>query len=283
MMNKSIIITLIVITSIFIIIYLTLSHSTSAWSALGVGILVNIISGPIYFAIVEGLYNVKNFQLFWKSYIVYRSKDVRFSISYIFRIPVEDKYLLVKNRKYNYYQPVGGAYKTLPGVENVFKKLGVVTDNRFETSHGIAKNDLRFRVKGKYVLDIIRWFNSKENRETSQWREFCEELLTTNIIEDKHAFRYIDYEYTNTIITPMQKAKQLECQEILIYEIYDLIPNDEQKVELKRLLTIGDTGDLKFADTTLINKLGFDERTKEVIYDIAPHTKWTLLEKYSNE
>jgi hypothetical protein len=33
----------------------------------------------------------------------------------LFRIRSNGKYLLVKNRKQNYYQPVGGAYKTLPG------------------------------------------------------------------------------------------------------------------------------------------------------------------------
>ncbi|QEE49118.1 hypothetical protein FUA48_05840 [Flavobacterium alkalisoli] len=282
-MNKGIIVTLIVITSILAIIYLTILNSTSIWSALAIGLLINIVSGPIYFAIVEGLYNLKNFKLFWKSYIKYRKSDVRFSISYIFRIPVKDKYLLVKNRKYNYYQPVGGAYKTLPGVEVVFKKLGIVTDNKFETSHGIAKNDLRFRVKGKRVLDVIKWFNSKENREISQWREFCEELLTTDIIQNKHAFRYIDYEYVTTLITPMQKAKKLDCQEILIYEIFDLVPNNDQIIELERLLEIGDTNEIKFADSTLISRLGFDERSKEVIYDIAPHTKWAHFEKYSEE
>ena len=34
-------------------------------------------------------------------------------MSYIYRIQVNDKYLLVKNSKWNYYQPVGGVYKIL--------------------------------------------------------------------------------------------------------------------------------------------------------------------------
>ena len=208
---------------------------------------------------------------------------MRFSISYVFRINVDGKYLLVKNRNADYYQPVGGAYKSLPSISPIIRKYSIKPDNRFETTHGIAKNDLMFRVKGKYVLDIIKWFNSKENRETSQWREFCEELLSTNIIADKTAFRYIDYEYANTLITPMQKAKKLGCQEILIYEIFDLIPNDEQLIELKRLLEIGDNEQVKFADETLIKNLGFDERSKEVIYEIGAHTKWTLFEKWTVE
>jgi hypothetical protein len=282
-MRRKIIIILIVLTSICCIWWLTEYHNTNIWTVVIVSLLINVVSGPLYYFIVEGLYNFKKFGLFWKSYVIFRNKDVRFSISYIFRIKVKDKFLLVKNRKGGYFQPVGGAYKTLPGIETIFKKYKVQPDNRFETSHGIAKNDLRFRVKGKNVMNIINWFESRENREISQWREFCEELLTTNIITDKHAFRYIDYEYSATLQTPMKKAKKLDCQEILIFEIFDLIPNDEQKIELERLLLVGDTEEVKFADEILIKKLGFDERTKETIYEIGAQTKWTLLEKWTDD
>lgn len=282
-MRKSIIILLIVVSSIFCVWWLTQYHGTNVWTVVVVSLLINIISGPVYFVLIEGLYNLKSAGLFWKSYVLNHNRDIRFSISYVFRIKVKDKYLLVKNRKGNYYQPVGGAYKTLPGAEAIFKKYKVSPDNKFETSHGIAKNDLRFRVKGKYAMKIINWFNSRENREISQWREFCEELLTTNIIANKSAFRYIDYEYSATLQTPMKKAKKLDCQEILIYEIFDLIPNDDQKVELESMLANGDTHEIKFADEILIKNLGFDERTKETVYDIGAHTKWTLFEKWTDD
>ncbi|MBN8786639.1 MAG: hypothetical protein J0I84_06075, partial [Terrimonas sp.] len=168
----------------------------------------------------------------------------------------------------------------------VFKKYEVKTDRRFVTDDGIAKNDLRFRLPGQFVLRIIRWFNSREDRETSQWREFCEELLTTNIIEDKedkHAFRYIDYRYVKTIQTPIQKAKNLNCQEVLIFEIFDLVPNNEQIDVLNKLYQKGDTDQVKWADEIIINSLGFNERTKEMEYEIGAHTKWAVNEKYSKE
>lgn len=262
--------------------YGTQYYSSNKWTVVIVALLINLISTPVYYVFIEGLYNANKISLFLKSYFLYYNKNVRFSISYIFRIQVKDKYLLVKNRKGKYYQPVGGAYKTLPGIESVFKKFKVIPDNRFETSHGIAKNDLRFQVKGRYVMEVINWFHSRENRETSQWREFCEELLTTNIL-NKHLFRYVDFEYSATLQTPMKKAKKLDCQEILIYEIFDLVPNDEQKVELENLLSLGDTDEFKFADKILIEKLGFDERTKEIEYEIGAHTKWTLLEKWTDD
>ncbi|MFR1445737.1 hypothetical protein ACLUYJ_19425, partial [Acinetobacter baumannii] len=102
----------------------------------------------------------------------------------------------------NYYQLVGGVYKRFASSEELFKKYRVKSDRQFETEHGIAKNDLRIQVLGKYVLDIIKWFGSKEDREISQWREFCEELLSTEIL-DKRLFRYIDYKYVDTLQIPL--------------------------------------------------------------------------------
>ncbi len=272
------------LSGIGVIVYILLTKDASKpLPALGIAICVNIITVPLYVAIVEGLYWLKDLPLVFKTQIIYRNRDVRISISYLFRIKSNGQYLLVKSRKGNYFQLVGGAYKTLPGAEKVFKKYKVKPDNRFETDQGIAKNDLRFRLPGKNVLSIIQWFNSREDRETSQWREFCEELLTTNILQDKHAFRYIDYSYVTTIQTPIQKAKNLKCQEILIYEIFDLIPNDVQTKKLDELNQKGNSAEVIWADEVIINSLGFNERTKNMDHEIGPHTKWAVNEKYSKE
>ncbi len=162
------------LSGIAVIVYILLTKDASKpLPALGIAICVNIITVPLYVAIVEGLYWLKDLSLVFKTQVIYRNRDVRISISYLFRIKSNGQYLLVKSRKGNYFQLVGGAYKTLPSAEKVFKKYKVKPDNRFETDHGIAKNDLRFRLPGKNVLSIIQWFNSREDRETSQWREFC--------------------------------------------------------------------------------------------------------------
>ncbi|MDZ4810877.1 MAG: hypothetical protein SGI96_21790 [Bacteroidota bacterium] len=283
-MRKNIAEGLVFIAGIALIVYILIYSDTSKpIPALLIAVAVNIITSPLYVGIIEGIYNVRKLPLVFKTKILYKNKDVRLSISYLFRIKSNGKYLLVKNRKGNYYQLVGGAYKTLPGVEKVFKDNSVKLDKRFETEHGIAKNDLRFRLPGRNVMRIIRWFNSREDRETSQWREFCEELLTTNIIKDKHTFRYIDYKYVTTIQTPIQRAKNLSCQEILIYEIFDLITNDEQITVLEELYKEGNTDKVKWADEIIINSLGFDERKKEMEYEIGAHTKWAINEKYSIE
>jgi hypothetical protein len=131
------------------------------------------------------------------------------------------------------------------------------------------------------VLNIIKWFNSKEDREISQWREFCEELLSTEIL-DKHLFRFIDYKYVDTLQTPLQKAKYLDCQEILIYEIFDLIPNTEQEKALGDLSDKGNN-DLKWASEMLVNSLGFNEWDKKPEFEIGAHTKWAINMSYSYE
>ena len=124
----------------------------------------------------------KNIWQFIQCKTILRNKEIRLSIAYLFRINVDGKYLLIKSRIRNAYQPVGGAYKTLPGSEKIFSQLGVRPDRVIETENGIAKGDLRVYVKGKNVMAFLDWFKSKEDREISPWREFCEELISTNIL-----------------------------------------------------------------------------------------------------
>jgi len=268
--------------AVLAVVLLVYKYPSNVWAVLVVGLLGNIIASPIAFYIVSMLDNIKQLPILFKTKILLRNKDVRISIAYLFRIKTKDHYLLVKNRTGNYYQLVGGAYKRYQTSENIFKKYKIKSDKQFRTDDGIAKNDLRFRVPGKYVLDVIKWFQSKEDRETSQWREFCEELLSTNIL-CKTTFRYIDYTYAGTLQTPIQKAKYLDCQEILIYEIYDLLPSEEQKIVLDELFNKGNTEQVKWASEPLINGLGFDEYRKEKEFDIGAHTKWAVQLKYTNE
>lgn len=248
--------------------------------ALAISLCVEFVAAPIFYSLVKGIENIGRLSLLLKTKLLYWNKDVRMSISYLYRIQVNGKYLLVKNRKWNYYQLVGGAYKAFPTVIPVYKKYGVKPDKQFATEEGIAKSDLRFMVPGRNVLSMIDWFNSQKDRETSQWREFCEELLTTGIL-DKDVFRYVDYTYAGTVQTPLRKAKHLPNQELFIFEIFDLVPNREQLPVLEALLQKGDTDEVRWASRSIIESLGFDQSTTETPFDIGPHTKWAIEEKWS--
>ena len=225
------------------------------------------------------LQNIKRFGFYIQTQIFLRNKDVRLSIAYLFRIQVDGQYLLVKNRSRQYFQPVGGAFKTLPGSEKIFEKLSVKSDRMIETENGIAKNDLRVYVKGLNVIEFLEWFNSKEDRELSPWREFCEELISTEILPWKE-FRYIDYKYKATIETPIINLDSGD-KGMFIFEIYDLVANDEQKPILKKLLEDGNTDKFIWANEYLINRLGHDENKKSYAHEIAKHTKWALNLKWS--
>lgn len=246
-----------------------------------VNLAINIISGLILLGIVEILYNIRQLKLLWLSKVWYANKEIRVSIAYLYRIEAKGKYLLVKSRHRNYYQPVGGAFQTLPGSEKIFDKLDVRPDKIIETSHGIAKGDLRINLKGWNLLSLLDWFYSKKDREVSPWREFCEELISTNILPWKE-FRYIHYKYKKTVQTPIFKL-QTGQPGMFIYEIYDLLPNDIQLPILEALCDSGNTDEYKWAEDYLIQRLGHDEKNKNYQYDIAQHTKWAANLKYSKE
>jgi hypothetical protein len=251
----------------------------SQFIAEGIIIIVTVI-------IVDmGYYVYKNHKRVWliiNTQIFLRNSEIRFSIAYLYRIKIDGQYLLVKGRLRGKWQPVGGAFKTLPGSERVFEKLKVKPDRIVEVEKGIAKGDLRGHLPGVNLISFLDWFNSKADRETSPWREFCEELIVTNILPWQQ-FRHIDYKFMGTVQTPVIPLDTGNGKGIYHFEIYDLLPNDEQAVILRQLLSSGNTDNHIWVDSYLIERLGFDERTKSRVYPIAPHTKWALDLKWSGE
>ncbi len=255
------------------------ANSNDGFSNTLFNLSIELVGGIILYGILQFLQNIKRLWFYFQTQIVFRKKEIRLSIAYLFRIKVDNQYLLVKSRTRNYFQPVGGAYKTLPGSEKIFEKLNVKGDRIIETEKGIAKGDLRVYVRGINVIDFLDWFNSKEDREISPWREFCEELIVTDILPWRE-FRHIDYKYKATIQTPIINLDNGD-KGLFIYEIYDLVINDDQRPILQNLLQSGNTDQFIWADEYLINRLGHDERTRAYTYEISPHTKWALNLKWS--
>lgn len=238
--------------------------------------LISIIA----FGFEEVLKNWRRLWFYLITKIWYRRTSIRLSIAYLYRIKVNDKYLLVKNSRDGNWQPVGGVYKTLPGSEKMFDKLEVQADRVFETEKGIAKRDLRVHVMGENVIPFLRWFDLGEDRELAPWREFCEELITTTKTLNAENFRYINYNYKGRVTTPIIKLK-VGGRGYFQYDIYDLVPNDDQKKELETLYEKGDGNDYRWFTAEQIQTLGYDQATKCYIANILPHTKWSLELKYS--
>lgn len=171
---------------------------------------------------------------FWK----YRNVDIRFSISGLYKIKIPDtnKYLLVLNRRIeNQLQPVGGAYKRY-GDDSLFNKWGYKPDN---SKNGLdvderSSSDLRFMVKGKHCVDVLDWFDTGNERELDPKREFNEELLDTGIL-DSDIFQNFHHKRIRRFSKNLIWSDFFSCYEILIYDIFELIPNDLQKKALAEL------------------------------------------------
>lgn len=183
--------------------------------------------------------NRKTFSLYFKTnYGKYKNEKIRFSMSYLFkiRIPGTNSFLLVENRRIkNQLQPVGGCYKRY-GDDKLFEDWNAIMDSR---TNGlgvdeISCHDLRFSVIGKHVLSVLKWFDEGREREVSGNREFHEELIETEILDEK-IFKVIKYRHLKRIAKYLKWSPHHNCYEVLIYDILELLPNDKQATYLKEL------------------------------------------------
>jgi hypothetical protein len=220
----------------------------------------------------------------FSKYLALSSKKIRFSMSYLYRIKVEDKYLLVKNNNYGHFQLVGGKYKILEDTRSKLKTDFDAMDDPKLPNSGIMKDDFALFIPAKNAMKFLDWFNKGVDREVSHWREFYEELIVgdgENFLSLEN-FPYVNYNYRGKVLTPIKRTPGWDdCYEILQYDILDLVPTPEQRQELKSLFLKGNSSKIKWASSNLIDSLGHDPISKNKDYDIGHHTKWALNMKWS--
>lgn len=183
--------------------------------------------------IFKDTFTIREVKNLLKSKVKYRNIDIRVSISYLFKIKLDNKYLLVKGNRIDQYAPVGGVYKYYQEAKSRFNELGVKDDDCIAIDQS-SKNDLRVRVKGKNLMKFIDWFKSGKDREACIYREFYEELIETNII-DKDKFPYINCDFKERIIDEIKYDQHFKCQQILIADIYEIRLDEIQEQELRDL------------------------------------------------
>lgn len=236
--------------------------------------------------LLEFVYN--NRKRLWMSifskYLALRGKKIRFSMSYLYRIKVEDKYLLVKNNNYGHFQLVGGKYKILDDTRSKLKTDFDAMDDPKLPNSGVMKDDFALFIPAKNAMKFLDWFNKGVDREVSHWREFYEELIVGDgeSFLTSENFPYVNYNFRGKVLTPIKRTPGWDdCYEILQYDILDLVPTPEQRQELKDLFEKGDSAKIKWASSNLIDSLGHDPINKDKKYDIGQHTKWALNMKWS--
>ena len=195
------------------------------------GIAIGLITSILYSFIKFAVKNRNKLKLIIPSIINYNT-DIRFSISYLFRIKIDDEYLLIKsNQIKSKFQPVGGVYKFYS--EAKLDKYGMKPDNGIKPDKKNL-NDLRVRIPGRNIFSFLNWYESRKDRETNVYREFYEELLEPNILP-KEIFPYIMPKHIQQLRTKIRYSDFYKCKEMLIYEIFEIKFTEEQIQELKKL------------------------------------------------
>lgn len=218
------------------------------------------------------LVNVRQFQLAWYALRTWRSR-VRVSASYLYRIRIDNEYLLVKSGRFDQYQPVGGVYKAHPSSSGDRGKLEVLDDDLL-VPDDVSESDLRVRVPGKNLMAFVRWFEEGRGRETDGWREFYEELVATGILPGDD-FRFVKYDVVRRYWHPLRYSPWAESKELLVADILELLPTDEQADHLRDLKLREDPRYI-WATEEQVRRRGATSGSAEQKIQIAEHAAWTI-------
>lgn len=203
---------------------------------------------------------------------LYRTTKIYFSFAYLYRIRTRSgHYLLVRHKDNAEFQPVGGVFKFHDSAElrARFNSL-TVSPMKFNEPH--RKQDLRGFVCGKNLPALVKWFDSKDDREVAPLREFYEELIATHVL-DHSVFMYIDFRHVGTVESPIFKMDRDDlAYGAFVHEIYDLVPTPAQADALEALRGGSHSG-ICFVTEDDIMRLGFEPYGLQKRTAIAKHTR----------
>lgn len=201
---------------------------------------------------------------------------IRISFAYLFRIKIDNRYLLIKNeRGTDKYQPVGGVYKLERSEKIELKKRYHVKDDNKVLIDASSRDDYRLRVENRYLRRFVSRFNRQAAREKidNLSREFKEELVSKGILD----WSQITYRFCGRHMTELEFGKHFQIYELLLADIVELIPTDEQEKDLRVLLD-QQSDILHFATAEEIMSLGVDTAIGHLKETIGNHTTKTIQE-----
>lgn len=235
-------------------------------------VLAGLVSGWLVWIFRYVFENKRYFTVAIKAMFLW-NVEIRMSISYLFQIKVSGKYLLVKGDRFNQYQPVGGVFKMLPSFKDIKRNYKILDDNHIPIDE-TNKDDLRIIVKGKNLLKVLSWFKLRRNREVGVHREFYEEMIKTGILSIDSLTSFTP-EYCHTITTDIELSQVFRCQEVKVYEIYelDLTKSEEQLIE-EFVLKFPEQAILATQDEIITTRIRIPNHTD--LKKIGEHTNYIL-------
>lgn len=236
------------------------------------GIGLSIVANRLDAFLVQKLPKGHRFALWLASF---KKADIRVSIAYLYRIEVDGQYLLVKGKRINQYQPVGGVRKFYPGAQSTFRQLNVRSDANLAIDD-INRNDLRVILPAKNLLEFLDWYQTEHDREICQQREFREELITPGYLSPA-VFADFTPQYLYTVPT-FHYSQHFQCWELLYHEVYEPVFSPEQDQAI-RALKRQPSEEYKWVSEDLIMALGHDKRAGNKPFQIGEHSR-LLISKY---
>ena len=247
----------------------------SSLAGIGLGFVL-----PYFIHCVQDIFDTSN----WKTSqrrlergrFIKENTIIRISFAYLYRIKIDNKYLLVKNeRKTGKYQPVGGVYK-FNGNEKLELKnrFKVIDDDKIPIDES-SRDDYRLRIANKYLRKMVKRFDDKAERERIDniGREFKEELIEKGILN----WKQITYRFCGRHMTELKFSQHFQIYELLLADVVELIPTEEQEKDLIRLMS--KKSELYyFATAEEIASLGVNTYSRDLKEIIADHANKILQE-----
>lgn len=185
--------------------------------------LISALIGIILTKIIDFFSDNKEYIRICLGLIGHRNEKIRISCAYLFRIKNGNRYLLIKGKKIDQYQPVGGVYKTYSSFGEIANKYEVSQERE---NFFYEQDDLRKYIPGKKVIKFIKWFNSGGNREFTVTREFCEELIKPGFLPQESLLD-VKFEFIKQAECKLRYSKAFDCREILIHNIFEVSFSDQ--------------------------------------------------------
>ena len=205
--------------------------------------------------------------------ITKQKKRIRISAAYLFRIKIDERYLLILGGNIDQYQPVGGVYKFFPSAKIIREELGIKRDTKFAEGPK-AKDDIRITLPGKNLLNFMNWFDARIGREVDTWREFHEELVASGCLSVQNAIDTFEPEFIKRAPTKVQYKSQMGMDELLVFDIYEVILNEAAEREIRAAMNGDDERRFILVEETDITRecVSVDGVSK----NIAGSAKWVI-------
>ena len=189
----------------------------------------------------------------------------RISCAGLSSIKVEDKYLLIENRKARsngkiVYGPVGGALMFDNETEPFLKSLNFIKERK--------ENDIRIYIPLNKVKKFHNWFVSQKGREISNFRETYEEL----VLEEKVLSDLSISEYDEELIDRIRYKRKFPYHptpSIHYFEIFKVKFPVDVEILLEHMCNQKNSTAKLFTEEEIISK-------KKGSLKISDHSKYIL-------